>query len=229
MARDVQANSVLRLLARLSRLQVFDGVPPPFDKKKRMVIPEALRVNRLRPGRRYTNMGRMASEVGWKHWDTVKELEAKRKVKSEAYWAKKKDLIKVFFFCVFFVLRSSWGMFLGVQEFFCRWHARWGVHGAIARDMHSSRSPVPSPSICCSRTSYLCANRCGGKPSSRWPGMPRSRRCRESSTRSRTPRSLRKRVLCSTVFFSLLPGVQLRCTRGNPRKGGHSSSLAVPV
>ena len=42
---------------------MFDGVPPPFDKKKRMVIPEALRVNRLRPGRRYTNLGRMASEV----------------------------------------------------------------------------------------------------------------------------------------------------------------------
>ena len=75
--------------------QVFEGCPPPFDKKKRMVIPEALRVTRLRPGRRYTNLGRMASEVGWKHWDTVKELEAKRKVKSEAYWAKKKDLIKV--------------------------------------------------------------------------------------------------------------------------------------
>ena len=75
-------------------------MPPPFDKKKRMVIPEALRVTRLRPGRRYTNLGRMASEVGWKHWDTVKELEAKRKVKSEAYWAKKKDLIKVLFVSV---------------------------------------------------------------------------------------------------------------------------------
>ena len=33
--------------------------------------------------------------MGWKHWDTVKELEGKRKVKAEAYWAKKKDLIKV--------------------------------------------------------------------------------------------------------------------------------------
>ena len=28
--------------------QVFEGVPPPFDKKKRMVIPEALRVIRLK-------------------------------------------------------------------------------------------------------------------------------------------------------------------------------------
>lgn len=33
-------------------LQVFDGVPAPYDKKKRMIIPDALRVTRLRPGRR---------------------------------------------------------------------------------------------------------------------------------------------------------------------------------
>lgn len=33
-------------------VQVFDGVPPPYDKMKRMVIPEALRITRLRPGRR---------------------------------------------------------------------------------------------------------------------------------------------------------------------------------
>lgn len=29
--------------AALARLQVFEGVPPPFDKKKRMVIPDALK------------------------------------------------------------------------------------------------------------------------------------------------------------------------------------------
>ena len=44
---------------------------------------------------RESDVGYARMQVGWKHWDTVKELEAKRKVKSEAYWAKKKDLIKV--------------------------------------------------------------------------------------------------------------------------------------
>jgi len=39
-------------LLTLEYLQVFDGVPPPYDKKKRMVVPEALRITRLRPGRR---------------------------------------------------------------------------------------------------------------------------------------------------------------------------------
>eukprot|EP00960_Hanusia_phi_P011237 328709-Hanusia_phi.AAC.1 len=84
-----------RCQAALERLKVFDGVPPPYDKMKRMVMPEALRVLRLRPGRKYTNLGRMCSEVGWKHRETVKELEEKRKVKGAAYWAKKKEAIKV--------------------------------------------------------------------------------------------------------------------------------------
>ena len=53
----------LPILSSRAVEQVFEGCPPPFDKKKRMVIPEALRVTRLRPGRRYTNLGRMASEV----------------------------------------------------------------------------------------------------------------------------------------------------------------------
>ena len=60
-----------------------------------MVVPEALRVTRLRPGRRFTNLGRMCSEVGWKHWDTIKTLEAKRKTKSAAFWTKKKEVIQV--------------------------------------------------------------------------------------------------------------------------------------
>lgn len=39
--------------AALERLKLFEGVPPPYDKKKRMVVPDALRVLRLKPGRKY--------------------------------------------------------------------------------------------------------------------------------------------------------------------------------
>lgn len=39
--------------AALERLELFEGVPPPYDRKKRMVVPEALRVLRLKPGRKY--------------------------------------------------------------------------------------------------------------------------------------------------------------------------------
>ena len=40
----------------LNRLKVFDGVPPPYDKKKRMVVPAALRVLKLKPGRRVSDV-----------------------------------------------------------------------------------------------------------------------------------------------------------------------------
>lgn len=57
--------------AALERLKVFEGVPPPYDTTKRMVVPQALRVLRLKPGRKYCTVGRLAHEVGWKYQDVV--------------------------------------------------------------------------------------------------------------------------------------------------------------
>ena len=34
----------------LKRLQTFEGVPPPYDKKKLMVIPSALKVSNFQDG-----------------------------------------------------------------------------------------------------------------------------------------------------------------------------------
>merc|ERR1712018_907855 len=73
----------------LKRLQTFEGIPPPYDKKKRMVIPSALLVLRLKPGRKYCSLGRLSHEVGWKYQDVVETLEAKRRVKAEAFHKKK--------------------------------------------------------------------------------------------------------------------------------------------
>merc|ERR1712149_145625 len=72
----------------LKRLQTFEGVPPPYDKKKKMVIPSALKVLRLKAGRRFCSLGRLGHEVGWKYQDIVAALEAKRKVKGEAFHKK---------------------------------------------------------------------------------------------------------------------------------------------
>ena len=36
----------------LDRLKVFEGIPPPYDKQKRMVVPSALKVLRLKPRRK---------------------------------------------------------------------------------------------------------------------------------------------------------------------------------
>jgi large subunit ribosomal protein L13Ae len=95
--------------AAMGRLKVFEGVPPPYDKVKRMVVPQALRVLRLKPGRKYCTVGRLAHEVGWKYQDVVDRyilkhhllfcamilthrfrLEERRKVKAQAYYERKK-------------------------------------------------------------------------------------------------------------------------------------------
>merc|ERR1712010_360333 len=69
----------------LKRLQTFEGVPPPYDKKKKMVIPSALKVLRLKPGRKFCSLGRLSHDVGWKYQDVIETLEAKRKVKAQDY------------------------------------------------------------------------------------------------------------------------------------------------
>ncbi|CAN0334434.1 unnamed protein product [Ectocarpus sp. 13 AM-2016] len=59
----------------LARLSCFEGIPAPYDKKKRMVVPNALQVIRMAPGRRFCVLGRLSEEVGWPHADLIKRLE----------------------------------------------------------------------------------------------------------------------------------------------------------
>jgi large subunit ribosomal protein L13Ae len=81
--------------AALERLKVFEGIPAPYDKMKRMVVPGALTVNRIRPGRDTCTVGRLSAEVGWKYQTVVERLEDKRRVRSEAYYQRKKALLRV--------------------------------------------------------------------------------------------------------------------------------------
>eukprot|EP01132_Coremiostelium_polycephalum_P003772 gene3772-4696_t len=79
----------------LDRLKVFEGVPAPYDTVKRVVVPSALRVISLGPERKFTVLGRLASQVGWKYRDVVARLEAQRKVRSATFY-RKKALLKVY-------------------------------------------------------------------------------------------------------------------------------------
>ena len=54
-----------------------------------------LRVLRLQAGHKYCLLGRLSSEVGWNHYDTIKELEVKRKERSQAVYERKKQLSKL--------------------------------------------------------------------------------------------------------------------------------------
>ncbi|GMH71185.1 hypothetical protein TL16_g12478, partial [Triparma laevis f. inornata] len=75
--------------AAIARLSTFEGIPHPYDKQQRKVVTAALRVTRLKPNRNFTVIGDLAASVGWKHKDLLASLEAKRKVKSAAFYAKK--------------------------------------------------------------------------------------------------------------------------------------------
>jgi large subunit ribosomal protein L13Ae len=81
--------------AALKRLQLFEGIPAPYDKVKRVVVPAALKVLKIRPGRKVTVLGRLSSEVGWKHGETVAALEEKRKQKGLLYFQRKKALAAI--------------------------------------------------------------------------------------------------------------------------------------
>ena len=76
----------------LGRLKVFEGIPSPYDRQKRMVVPEALKVVRIKPGRNFCVLGELATHAGWKHYQLIKDLEATRKEQSAAFYQdKKKD------------------------------------------------------------------------------------------------------------------------------------------
>merc|ERR1719331_579799 len=74
----------------MERLKVFEGIPAPYDSMKRMVVPDAFRVTRLKPGRRFCVLGRISAEIGWKQQEVVERLEAKRKAEGELYFEAKK-------------------------------------------------------------------------------------------------------------------------------------------
>eukprot|EP00971_Amphidinium_carterae_P074119 1464829-Amphidinium_carterae.1 len=63
----------------MDRLKSFEGIPHPYDIKKKLVVPQALKVLRLKPERRFCRLGDLAKEVGWKQSDVLDRLEKQRK------------------------------------------------------------------------------------------------------------------------------------------------------
>ncbi|KAF0893844.1 hypothetical protein E2562_029719 [Oryza meyeriana var. granulata] len=53
--------------AALARLKAFDGIPPPYDRTKRMVVPDSLKVLRLQLGHKYCLLGQLSKEA----WDAT--------------------------------------------------------------------------------------------------------------------------------------------------------------
>merc|ERR1711924_263598 len=71
--------------AAFQRVKPLEGVPEPFNSVKKMVVPDALRIQRLRPGRKFSNLGKLATDLGWGSMDIVSKYEEKRKKNAEWY------------------------------------------------------------------------------------------------------------------------------------------------
>jgi len=80
--------------AALGRLKVFDGMPFPYDQKKRMVVPDALKVLRMQSHRKFTVLGELAQKIGWTKKDLITRLEEKRKTKSQKFWELKQKKLQ---------------------------------------------------------------------------------------------------------------------------------------
>merc|ERR1711918_289521 len=76
--------------AAFQRIKCVEGIPEPFDQIKKVVVPDALRVTRMRPGRKVSNIGKLAANLGWGYSDVVDKYEAARKEKAAAWYATKK-------------------------------------------------------------------------------------------------------------------------------------------
>ena len=87
--RGMLPHKTSRGKAALQRLKVFEGMPHPYDKKKRMVVPQALKVLRLKSFRNSCEVGDLMSNLGWNRKEIVNTLEEKRKVQSQQFWERK--------------------------------------------------------------------------------------------------------------------------------------------
>ena len=76
--------------AALGKLKVFEGVPAPYDTKKRLVVPDALKIVRLKNFRKFCNLGDLAAEVGWSKKKLVEKLEDNRRARALT-WHKKRQ------------------------------------------------------------------------------------------------------------------------------------------
>lgn len=67
------------------RLKVFEGVPAPYDTKKRKVVNEALKNLRMKNHRKFCLLGDLCTQVGWKHQTLVDRLEERRKKRAQSF------------------------------------------------------------------------------------------------------------------------------------------------
>merc|ERR1711976_267077 len=61
------------------RLKCYEGIPWDMQNEARKACPDAYRILRLKPERKYTCLSRISSEHGWKNEQLLNQLEKLRK------------------------------------------------------------------------------------------------------------------------------------------------------
>jgi len=92
--RGMLPHKTARGAAALGRLKVFDGIPFPYDMKRRLVVPSALKISQLRDQRKYCKLGDLAEIVGWTKKAVVDRLEDRRREKSAKYYTLKQKKVE---------------------------------------------------------------------------------------------------------------------------------------
>jgi len=87
--RGMLPHKTPRGVAALSRLRVFEGIPHPYAHQKRICMPNALRIVRLKATRKYCKLGDLSTAVGWNKAPLIEKLEAKRIEKAHDYHTNK--------------------------------------------------------------------------------------------------------------------------------------------
>ena len=88
--RGMLPHKTKRGATALSMLKVYDGIPGNYGTMKKMIIPEALRVLRLKQGRKFSNLGLIFTQMGWKYEDLINEKIQKYSVRNLEFDKEKK-------------------------------------------------------------------------------------------------------------------------------------------
>lgn len=91
----MMAYKTARGQAAMARLKVFEGVPPQYQKVKKMAVSDALKVLRLKPGRNWCRLGDVAAQVGWSGKTVLAKYEAERKERSLGWFRQKKEALQL--------------------------------------------------------------------------------------------------------------------------------------
>jgi len=92
--RGMIPHKTARGAAALDRLTVHDGCPHPYDMKKKVVMPQALKILRIKAHRKFCVLGDLSKKFGWKCADLIARLEDRRRQRSKAFFTKKLSVIK---------------------------------------------------------------------------------------------------------------------------------------